>query len=354
LDELDLALVRFQLGDFEWGGGYSNHGPMAAEALVALGHAALVPSLVDVYAPRLPELPPGEPIPDEEQAHALGRYERRGDWLATFEASIVEEKWRGTLVRWLPRLMAGLFGAAGHGMLRTAHAVRALSRDETPVRERELAFGLAYWASSFATLPGHPGDRARLEYGPTRMLREMPLVPIERRGAGFLSEAAEALRADDGFTRAIESIDMGQRTPELMLGDLCQEVARLYLAHPESRIAYAHALTLPSAYRLLSNHLYASPRIRFAGHLVQATAALHACYGRADAALEPVVSDELRRMAEDRAEIGYRAACSVEEHAIKLAEACLREDALSPHPWLRLAAADAAVSFGTSRGGRGG
>jgi len=53
-------------------------------------------------------------------------------------------------------------------------------------------------------------------------------------------------------------------------------------------------------------------------------------------------------------EIRYRAACSLEEHAIKLAEACLREYALRPDPVLRRAAADAALEMGRSRGGRGG
>ena len=46
------------------------------------------------------------------------------------------------------------------------------------------------------------------------------------------------------------------------------------------------------------------------------------------------------------AEIGYRAACSLDDHAVKLAEACLREDAAAPDPGLRLAAADAALHLG--------
>ncbi len=52
------------------------------------------------------------------------------------------------------------------------------------------------------------------------------------------------------------------------------------------------------------------------------------------------------RIAENPAEIRYRAACSLDDHAVKLAEACLREDALSPDPALRLAAADAALHLG--------
>ena len=52
---------------------------------------------------------------------------------------------------------------------------------------------------------------------------------------------------------------------------------------------------------------------------------------------------EAERLAEDPAEIRYRAACSFEEHAIKFSEACLRENALCPDPALRIAAADAAL-----------
>ena len=52
------------------------------------------------------------------------------------------------------------------------------------------------------------------------------------------------------------------------------------------------------------------------------------------------------RLAGSRAEIRYRAACSLDDHAVKLAEACLREDAAAPDSGLRLAAADAALHLG--------
>jgi hypothetical protein len=52
-------------------------------------------------------------------------------------------------------------------------------------------------------------------------------------------------------------------------------------------------------------------------------------------------------------EIRYRAACSVEEHSIKLTEACLREDEIRPDERLRQAAADAALEIGSSHAARG-
>ena len=53
MTDLDEALERLQLGGLDYGPGLANHGPMAAEALVALGHPALITGLVDGYAPRL-------------------------------------------------------------------------------------------------------------------------------------------------------------------------------------------------------------------------------------------------------------------------------------------------------------
>jgi len=86
---------------------------------------------------------------------------------------------------------------------------------------------------------------------------------------------------------------------------------------------------------------------------VQAVAALHVTHAlRSDDPVRPTA--EIERLAGSTAEIRYRAACSAEEHAIKMAEACLREDSLRSDPVLRLAAADAAIAIGESAGGRGG
>ena len=49
------------------------------------------------------------------------------------------------------------------------------------------------------------------------------------------------------------------------------------------------------------------------------------------------------RIAKDWDEIRYHAACSLQEHAIKMVEACWREDQVEEAEVLRLAAADAAL-----------
>src|SRR5687767_5025104 len=124
--DLDEAFDRFHLTQPEHAGGLSNHGPMAAEALGALGHPVLRMAFVDRYAPRLPAFTPGRPIPAGEQVAALGRMERFPDWTATLERELAEAPWRDVLGRRARDWCDGLFAAAGLGWLRTAHAVRAL------------------------------------------------------------------------------------------------------------------------------------------------------------------------------------------------------------------------------------
>jgi len=346
--DLDLALERFQLGDFEYGGGLANHGPMAAEALVALGHPALLVGLVHSYSPRLPPLRSGTPIPEAEQAAALGCRDRLPDWLATFEARMLGRPWRDLLRQALPALVAGLAGAATHGLLRTAHAVRALEAEESSARRRELAFGLAYWAGRYEQLPGRPGACPVAGRGPAELLKGIAPIPLERRGGAMLSESLLRLAADAEFIAAVESLDLDSAEPSAFLSALCASAAGLYLANLHARIAYVHAVTGPSALRLLIPYLSREDLRCGLGVALQVSAALHAVSARIPGAegQDVVIENpdmEIEKVAKSRAEIRYRAACSLQEHAIKFAEACLREDAIAPDARLRLAAAEAAV-----------
>jgi hypothetical protein len=342
------------MGALEYAGGLSNHGPMAAEALQALGHASLIPAWVDVYAPRLPDREHGAPIAADGQTAALGSG-RDGDWIATFGVELERTTWRDVLSRWLPALLPGLFAAATHGALRAAHAVRALEQEETDVRRRELAIGLAYWASRYQRLPGQPGANAQAGRGPAAVLSELPLLGPEQRSPGFFTESVLALDAMPEFAQAIERFDPFAMPVSQAISELCATLAGLYLEHPDARIAYAHGVTAPSALRLLAPYLDADSLAAGLGYALQAAAALHATNGRAPASDEPRgVDAELDALSGRVEEIRYRAACSVEEHAIKLTEACLREDAIRPDRRLRVAAADAATRLGASHGGRGG
>jgi hypothetical protein len=88
---LDLALERFARTGPEYGGGLANHGPMAAEALVALGRPDAVARWVEGYASRLGPPPPARgPIPSAQWDTALGERGRVADWLVFFSRELAE------------------------------------------------------------------------------------------------------------------------------------------------------------------------------------------------------------------------------------------------------------------------
>ena len=135
--------------------GGANHYPMAAETLEALGHEELIEEPwragAASYAGTAPRI-----APITDAAQALGDYARYGDWLELFHAELAREPWRTVVARWTPRLAPGVSAAVFHGLIRTAHAVRALRRRESGARLDELAVGLAYWAARYAELPAAP------------------------------------------------------------------------------------------------------------------------------------------------------------------------------------------------------
>jgi len=339
LTDLDEALERFQARSFEYAGGLSNHGPMAAEALLQLGHPALIGGFVDLYEPRLPPAESGTPLCSDERAAAVGHADRLGDWRATFERELEADTWQAVLRRELPALVEGLFAAGTHGLLRLAHAVRGIEAKETTPRRLELAFGLAYWAGSYQRLPGLPGRHPLADRGPAEVLARSTGLLTQVTGF-LLDDRVRALDGEPRFAAEVEALDPSGLEFEKFLGELCREAARLYLAKPQARIAALHALTAPSALRLIADHLDEATRKRAACFALQAAAALHAI----TASEGPVtIVPEVEALAESEDEIRYRAASSMQEHAIKFCEAALREHSIAPDPVFRLAAADAAI-----------
>ncbi|MGH0037671.1 MAG: hypothetical protein ACQGVK_21790 [Myxococcota bacterium] len=349
VDELDEALARFQLGQCEYGGGLSNHGPMAAEAIVALGHRALVPGLVERYAPRLGGVVlDGRPIPEAERPSALGDYARLADWVATWDAELAARPFGEVACDGVRLLVDGLIGAAAHGWLRTAHALRALGAADNAIRRHELAMGLGYWAARHARLPGAPGARAVAGRRPADALAEVVPVPAERRKGFLFTEQLAALDGDAAWTAVVESLDLAafDAEPSAWTSELCAAMADRYLLHPAARIAYVHTVTAPSALRLVLPHLDGETARRAAGAAFQAAAALHAVAASPGEPPPTGPDEEAEALSRSADEIRYRAACSLEEHAIKMAEACLREHAVDPRPVFLRAAADAALRIG--------
>ncbi len=354
MSNFDEALERFHQVDLEYAGGLANHGPMGAHALLALGHQALIPAFVDRYVPRVPPVRIGRVLATAERAAARGEMDRAPDLVATFEAELARGNWADVAVLVIPDLLPGIFAAAGHGLLRTVHAMRALELEDNGLRRRELARGLAHWSARFSSLPGEPGSRARSATGaaggvdPAAALARWPTLAWQAGGAESFTQAVLRLETDEAFRAAIEGFAIPAPSEvDAFLAQLCRATAHLYLAHPDARLAYVHAVTLPSAMRWLARRLPADAARAGAAYAFQAVAALHALYGGAPIA--SAVDDEVRQTAETWDEIRYRAACSLEEHAIKLAEACWREDRDGPDRVYRLAAAEAALHLDGTR-----
>ncbi len=358
VSNFDEAIERFHLNDMEYSGGLASHGPMGAEALEALGHQALIPAFLDIYVPRLPPASQGEPLTASEEAAALGDFERRAGWVARFEAELEEGDWRDVVAARVPGLLPGLFAAAGHGFLRVAHAVRSLEREDSPLRRRELARGLAHWAARYQSLPGKPAEAAGVAAAGTtgkavaEALAAWPLLHEAEARTGYFFEIVGRLDDFPDFARAVETLPAPAAGElEAYLDALCAASASLYLAHPEARIPYVHAVTLPSALRLVAPLLSEADQARAAGYVLQAVGALHSMFGERRAPVE--IDPEVEAGAVDWDEIRYRAACSIQEHAIKMTEACWREEKRSGDKVFRLAASDAALRLEGTRSAGG-
>ena len=333
---LDLALERLARTGPEYGGGLANHGPMAAEALVALGRSDSVARWVEGYASRLEPPPPARnPIPSAEWEPALGERGRVADWLVFFGRELAEAPWRQVLRLWVPRLAPGFVAVATHGAIRTGHAARALAGRETQPRLHELAEGLAYWAANFARLPesAAPAGSAR----PSQAVASLELLPAsERRPYGFITARLAGLQGFAPF-RDVASRVAVSGDPSAFFSDLTGTFARIYLenATPGKVITFVHSVTGPSAARLLLPYADEAGTRALMRYAWQAAAALYVAMG--DPASEPLPEAD----PVDAATLVDRAVANGDEHAIKLTEACLREDRIEPRPVYRRAALDA-------------
>lgn len=331
MSALDDALSRLGAAGIEYGAGFSNHGPMAVEALAALGREDAIPAFADAYGAALEPGPgPGRALGDEWPA-SLGHPERMADWTAHFEAALGARPWPEVLERWVPRLAPGMVGAAAHGWLRAAHAVRAIGGSDTAVRRLELARGLAYWAVSYTTLPG---ARREGRLRPGEALRAVPLLPPAR-PERLLTEGVARLGSSGAFADAVEEADL-RGEPGAVVSELTRAAAERFLANARRGPLFAaiHMVTASSALRLVIPHVSEGTARTLLWYGWQATAGLYAPFG---VTTQPAVVPAFEGSVEA---LVARAVSCHDEHGIKFTEACLREHAASPDP-IYLTAADA-------------
>ena len=295
----------------EYGGGLANHGPMAAETLVHIGLADAVPAWAARYVGRL------DAFVDDADRHTavLGDGDTYAAWLRLAQADLAGvASWRDATAAWALRHIDGAVAAAGHGVLRTAHAVRALETADTPARRAELARGLAYWAANHQRLPGTPrpsGHRTAAE-----ALAALP-PPAAGREV-FFSDGLRALDRVPGFAAAVDGLDPA----ELDIGRLVDAMAPVALAGATTNpILYVHTLTVPAAVRTLAGVLPPEHARTALAYTWQAMAGLAAAFpagpvaATVAAAGRPPSADELVAAA----------VANGDEHAIKVAGAAVDE-----------------------------
>jgi hypothetical protein len=332
-DVLLDALDRLAGCGPEFGGFLANHGPMAAEALVRIGGADAVPGWVDAYRTRL-DAAPGvvRGIAPEEWREHLGAERLVGDWTDLLRREARDRPWRELLARWWPRLLPGLAASATHGVIRTAHAVRALRTSGAhPLLVDELARGLALWAARYQPVPGAPGLR-----GPATAVRALAGLPrldpaVASAGPGISGRLAVLDRLD-GLPPALDAWG-APPDPDAALDALIGAAARVLAARDDAPVAFCHTVTAPAAIRLVLPELPDELRRASVAAGWQVVGAVVAAFAAPRSAAEALPADGAP------ADLVARAVEHGDEHVIKLTEAAVREHARTGDPTL-LAAAD--------------
>ncbi len=323
-------------------GGNSNHGPMVAEVLLTLGRPGSVMPWIEGYKNRFQERShPDTPMSPESWHEALGDRGRSADWVAFFDHELLEGPWQSVLRTWVPRLAPGLMAAATHGLIRTGHAVRSLAGGETPQRLHELAEGLGYWAARYQVMPGSPSG-SNIGHSPKEAIQFVERVhsgDFDPRGA--IVQQLKGLEERPEFATVIDLVDT---TSDLSryISEITETFAGIYLANPTGLIAFVHAVTAPSALRLLAPYVADADARLAARYAWQACAGIYAWYSTTpppspSGFIPPTESPETLI---DRAVVAGGA------HTIKFTEACLREYALNPRPVYLVAARDVAERVG--------
>jgi hypothetical protein len=245
------------------------------------------------------------------------------------------------LQAWVPHLAPGLMAAATHGLIRTGHAVRSLAAGETPQRLHELAEGLGYWAARYQEMPGKPSG-SQIGHSPREAVQFVGRVhsgDFDPRGA--IVQQLKGLDEHPEFATAIDLVDTTSDLAQY-LSEITETFAGIYLANPTGLIAFVHAVTAPSALRLLAPYLSDADARLAARYAWQACAGIYAWYSTKP----PPSPTDFVPPTESPEALVDRAVVAGGAHTIKFTEACLREYALHPRPVYLVAARDAAERVG--------
>jgi hypothetical protein len=276
------------------------------------------------------------PVTAQTWRDALGSRRRVGDWVVFFRRQLSEASWQAVFTTWFPRLIPGAMAAGTHGLIRTAHAVRALEAAETPLRVEELATALGYWAAYYQSLPGVP--RLTGTRGIDQALDQFPRVERDYDWSVPPPEFIRVLDTQPDFPTTVDAVAAPAEIDEA-LSALTEAGARLYLAQASQYpLIFIHAVTAPAALRRLLPHLSAAMQHTAFAYVWQAVAAWAAAFGSPAPIATLASSEDVSSAAES--EIVERSVDTHDPHAIKFAEACLQEYRLNARPVYLRAALD--------------
>ena len=322
---LDDALANVHRHHLEYGPGFSDHAPMVLDALEHSGRGEHIDRWVAGYLPRLDPLTL-RTEPEEQR------------WIAVFDEALNDRDWQDVVAEWVPALVDAFPTAAGHGLLRTAHAARSLGRADTPERRRELAHGLAYWSWRAQRLPSVAVAGSAT---PAQVLSRLPAAaPADQQGS-ISARLGRVVTPD--FVRGAAEVALPDDPADALTLVTEQAARALRSAGPAGTFAVLHGLTSSIASRDLL--LLVSPGD--ARRLVEAAwltvAALWVAYGGGN----PLVATSARGIVPAADELVVRAVRHGDEHAIKVAVAAWSEErATGDRPEVRAAALAGVEFFG--------
>ncbi|MEZ4232537.1 MAG: hypothetical protein R3B89_25380 [Polyangiaceae bacterium] len=297
----------------------ANHAPMVLDALFAVGADARAEAWLARSTPYLKKLPRGNVLGLRERMGALGDAERTADWITTFQVELDEQGVERTLRVALPLLAPGALAASFHGVLRTAHALRALSRGESPVRLTELAHGLGSWAAGHQLLPGleRPTSLAEDRLPVAEWLAQIPLLPGADRREGLLHEIVHPL-AEHAAWRAHVARLGAVSTSETALHRVAAWSAQRLVLDPQGINGHLHGVTVTSSLAWFVPWVDRDQLGQLTRLVVLALGAVHAA-SASDGVRECIDGDSLTPE-----ELLEAALVSEDDHALKLVEAVLR------------------------------
>jgi len=312
-----------------------------------MGRGDIVVKWLAGYRPQLiTRSEPQQRITDANWRAALGRLDLFSDWQAFFVNQLQASPWAEVLDRWTMRLAPGFSAAATHGPIRVGHAVRALTVAETPVRLRELAGALSYWAATYQTLPSDL-SAGQVTAPPREAIRRVPLLPQnKRRFADSISSTLQLLDEFRPFASVIGFADL-DGDPETVLCDLAETFARVYLGNAHdalSSIVFIHGVTSIAATRTMTIHVGIEARSQLLRYAWQSACAIYSAFGTRHGP-----EYEIEPSQESYETLIEAAIVTGDEHAIKFCEACAREDAIRGSPVYQEAVRHAVATLGRPR-----